>query len=240
MIDHDDANWHSALTYLAEQADAPPNARKAAKEAVALYDKGLSFYATVRKSYDEQRTALNEAEQAHFPALLHELKTAKRPNLSARCDHIDAMRELTKRCERDEHAARRVFSMAAADLRGSFLRTHADTVLQWIAQRRDSEPTAFGDIDALPAQVLFLYSKLPAEWHQPWDEGLTMHEHRRLLLKYDDTFTAPFRASHTWLWAQVAAGEVERLRNGRLRPMRRVTQLPDVPAGNPPKPKRDR
>ena len=240
MIDRDDSNWHSALTYLAEQTDAPADARKKAKEAVALYDKATAFYASVRKSRDEQRAALTEAEQAHFPALLQELKTAKRVNLAGSCDHLDAMRELTQRYERDEHAARRVFSMAAVDLRGNLLRGLEDTLLQWIAQRRNSEPTAFGEIDALPAQVHFLYSKLPADWHQPWDEGLTMHDHRRLFLTYLDTYTAPFRASHTWLWAQVATGEVERLRNGRLRPMRHVAQLPDVPAGNPPKPKRDR
>lgn len=237
MTDNDE-NWRSALTYLAAQNDAPSAARTAAREAVSLYDKASTFYERERLNRKEQRTALAEAERKLFPDLLQQLKTAKRVNLAGSCDHIDAMRDLVKRCERDEHAARRVFSSVAADLRGNCLNGHRDSLLQWIAQRRNSEPTAFGNIDAIPTQVHFLYDKINADWQQPWDEGLTMHEHKRLLLTYSDTFTAPFRASHTWLWAQVAAGEVERLRNGKLRPMRQVLQLPEVPAGNPPK--RDR
>ena len=98
MTNSDDANWIDALTYLAAQDDAPAEARKAAKDTLALHDRATVLLTRALEARAEQRSLLEKAERDQIPNLLNELRTSKRVNVAGSCDHLDALRELVKRC----------------------------------------------------------------------------------------------------------------------------------------------
>jgi len=233
MIDRDTSTWVAALDYLSAAKDAPEMCRSAAADALALYSKAAALHADMTARQAEERAALDRADRAQVAGLLIELRDTKRANLAAASDHVQALRDVYAKADRHARLAERLLVAVSSHARGGCLLQHQDALLQWIAQRRDSKPTTCGATDLLPDHVQFLYAWLPADWHQPFDENLTMHHHRRLALIYDDTWTVPYRASLTWLWRQVALGNVERGRNKRLYSTRRALDLPEVPPAKP-------
>ena len=229
--------WLDVLASVQASKDAPAHLRAVAKEARDLYAKATAIHDAATAVVRDQRDALDKAIREQLPTALDDLRERGTVDLDAKCRYVEAMREqlekVSRECDLADTVVRRITSYVCG---GCFTNDH-DTLLQWIATRRNSEPTTCGPFDAIPEQLQHLYRHLRADWHLPFDDELTMHDHRRLVLIYDDTYSEAFRASHAWLWDQVARGEIERLANGRIRATRRVSRLPDVPAAAPAPPR---
>ena len=232
MNHSDTAPWLDVLDYVARQKDAPKHVRDAAPDALEVYGKAVEIYTELTATWVKHRDTHYTAQRSQLGALETELRQGKRADVVASCTHVTKLHSHATTAEQHKDIATQLLAGAARLVRTTIARDD-DAVLQWIAQRRCSVPTQCGDVDVLPDQVQFLYRELSADWLQPWDDELTMHHHRRLQLTYDDTWSVPFRASHTWLWQQLAQGDVERTKAGKLRPLRRVRELPQVPDATP-------
>jgi hypothetical protein len=234
MTTRDTAPWLDSLDYIANAKDAPKHARDAARDALGLYALAVAIHMDATTTHVTCRNTFQDEQKRQLETLLGELRKGKQANLATSCAHVNKLQTQAANAQQVHDLATNLLGRACAAVRTAIAKDD-DQMLQWIARRRHSEPTQCGTIDTLPDQVQFVYTNLDVDWVQPWDDELTMHHHRRLQLTYDPTWSAPFRASHAWLWEQIALGEIERTKTNKLRALRRVRALPDVPDAAPSK-----
>lgn len=233
--------WITALQFLIDDPTTSDAVRSVAKNQLATFDKS-------RKLHDQDRqtvaTALHELrtrEKELRPRLIEQLQNSKRLTLDADVTQVEQLRTAFATLEMRSTIITQAHSHITSQLCGLILKPFADELLLWVAKRRDSDPVACGEIDALPAPVRLVYETIQPTWRNDWEPALTLGTTTRLPLIYDPYWDADYRASVAWVWSQVAHGLICKVpplhhrnpntqaRAQLLAPTRRVNVLPTAP-----------
>lgn len=233
----DIATWRDALRYLAESADAPPQARTNARTALATFDKARELSEHARQEMHQAITALNVAEQTQVATVVQQLTDGKKANLSTLVQRVNDLRQERDDAVNRDQLATNVYNVATSRITGGVLNGQHHELLTWIATRRQQAGTTCAEVEQLPTQVQTIYAALDAWWLNDWREPLDLMNTQRLPLIYDATWPAKYRASVAWAWEQLARGLVERINTNpddstsatKYVAMSRVVTLPQVP-----------
>lgn len=233
------SDWLDALGYLAEQSDAPPEARDAAHGALTAYGRAIKLRDSEGKLLKLAAEAENESLREAPKHLTNSLRAGTKANLDKVVEHLQMLSASHNAAKARAEFASRAFYSIETNCKGRCLAPFRDDLLIWVGQRRNHEPTAFGYADAIPEAVAIIYESLQADWVQDWEERLTLHASRRLPLIYEQDWDNDYRASLAWVWEQVSLGHFQKVAhpNDRslnpktllLAPTRRVVTLPAVP-----------
>lgn len=231
--------WSAALQLLIDDSEISDSIRAAVKTALSAFEKSQNVYSQHSQKSNATLLELRNAEKDLSPQLVQELQNGKRVTLDARVEHVETLRAAWETSQVSLTAATQAHRHITSQVCGLVLKPFTDELLQWVARRRDSDPVACGEIDALNAQVQLVYATIQPRWRTDWDAALALGTTSRLPLIYDARWTSEYRSSLAWVWSQVAQGHVHKVPSSTSRqpnapalflaPTHRVIDLPTVP-----------
>jgi hypothetical protein len=231
------SQWITALQYLQDDKTTSDAVQSAIKTALTAYERSEKLHNEQRQKNSALLLELRAAEKELCPQLVREYENGKRVNLDANVAQVELLRAAWETAQIALTATTRAHNQVTNKVCGLVLKPFADELLQWVAQRRVTEPVTCGEIDALPAPVQLVYKMIQPTWRNDWEPALTLGTTTRLPLIYSAQWTEEYRASLAWVWEQVAQGNTHRVpplmdHNAPavlLSPTHRVTTLPTVP-----------
>lgn len=232
-------HWLTALQYLIDADDAPPAAQNDAQRALDAYARAQKLHADEQHTAHATLQALHSLERELPRLALQHVQAGKRLNLDTQLREIDQTRNASTQAQERARITLHVERACEGQVNGACLRPHHDTLLHWVATRRNANPYQCGQVDTLPEQVQVIYNQISPAWWNQWDEGLTLNAISRLPLLYQADWDTDVRASLAWVWEQVATGQIDTIPHPHARvaesaprlhvPSRRFIQLPNVP-----------
>ena len=231
------SEWITALQFLQDDKTTSDALQSAIKTTLTAYERSEKMHKEQQQKNSVLLSELRAAEKELCPQLVREYENSKRVNLDANVAQIELLRAAWQTSQIAFTATTQAHNQVTNKLCGYVLKPFADELLQWVAQRRVTEPVTCGDIDALPAPVQLIHAMIQPTWRNDWESALTLETSTRLPLIYNAQWTVEYRASLAWVWQQVALGNIHKVppitkHNAPavlLSPTHRVMTLPTVP-----------
>jgi hypothetical protein len=238
MTNNQQTAWIDALRYITNADDAPDTARHDCRLALLALDASNDLRNREHLSTHQALQKLRTREHANIPQVIDQLRNGTPTDLDADVQQLEQLHNSLATAQRRALIADNVHRSITNQICGGVLRPHQQTLLHWIAQRRNAQPFDCGTTPTLPNQLQLIYDLISPQWSANWEQLLDLDQSSFLPVIYSAEWTTQRRASLAWVWEQLALGLVQWIDDGDafadvLVPINKPTALPDVPAVPP-------
>ena len=232
------AAWIDALQYLTNADDAPDAARHDCHLALLALDASNELRHREHLTAHQALQKLRTREHSNIPQVVDQLRSGAPTDIDSNVQQLEQLHQLLGTAQRRALMVDKAHRSINNQISGGVLRPHQQTLLHWIAQRRNAQPFDCGTTPTLPNQLQLIYDLISPQWSANWEQLLDLDQTSFLPVIYSAEWTTQRRASLAWVWEQLALGLVQWIDDGDafadvLVPINKPTALPDVPAVPP-------
>ena len=228
------AAWTDALQYLTNADDAPDAARHDCHLALLALDASNELRHREHLTAHQALQKLRTHEHSNIPQVVDQLRSGAPTDIDSNVQQLEQLHQLLGTAQRRALMVDKAHRSITNQICGGVLRPHQQTLLHWIAQRRNATPFDCGTTPTLPNQLQLIYDLIIPQWSANWDPLLDLDQSSFLPVIYSAQWSRHRRASLAWVWEQLALDKVRWIDDGEqfadvLVPINKPTALPKVP-----------